>query len=1468
MVVDRWMLWVQFTLTGVLFFGAALTLGACGSETPPTRATVGGSGHVAAVDVAVEKLTAQAWPSDPLVVTNSVQVDQRGVFNGNITVTRVSSTTIAHASELALELDSVVTGNVRADTLFLDTGARVTGTAAYNGKSGAGTILGSSTTPLTLPIAVTLPALPAFTSGTAAVSLVSNEVRNLAAGNWGVVTLAQGNGGGVTKLSLAGGTYAFASLTLGTNARVECLAECEVRVNARVSVAARSYFGPAPVAGMGAGNVRLLVKGSNATAAPASTPAACSFDNDATLAAWVLVPNGTLRLMQRVALSGKFVAKDAMIGVDSAGRGLELPLISAGPGDVTVWEHQTATFTVSASGPTFTYQWQKNGVNIPGATGSTLTLTNAAVGDDGKLFQVVLTNAAGSVTSNAAKLTVIPCQPSDTKCDGIDEDCDGAIDDNFTPYCSGASRITCGTGVEVTVSCDNGVVCDGAETCATGACAPGPVAGLDDQDPCTVDQCDTASDQVMHSAAGVGALCAGSGPSNVCDLSGHCIAAPQPFVSCVDRSGGGVLSARFGYTNGSSVDVMVPPGAGNALSPPVGAQLPGTFHPGTVPGAFRATFPVGTSLTWTLGAVQVTADESYPPCPVTRPVVSTPQINSEAPDVPYGSALALLSRYVGSSSQAYYGPSFSDLNGLVPDPVFVLSTIPARTMTHVQVNVIDVVLDHRNDGLCNSAEVDASVDFNGAFEGQRRVLECGFFDSCNYRGDPAEGENQGNHTIFIAGLSIVAETPTLTLHFHGEDHDSWLCGGTSDVLYDDDVVIDLTTPARILQVSGARIQVTYEVLVTPGVAAPPAAPTTTTQLCATWAASFVDDLPGTPQTYPASFAEYRLRTRGPLGSIDRGADYDGAGTKIAGTPSYLDGEGCVTLTTLESQALIHHTSDPGAALQADFRIRSEFVAPPAAGEPNPRTIAVRVGDPNAETQTAEIDLGPGKKPPIGLALTTTNQLFKTNTWIPMAGGWRAPPARTSQDSPVSLPAVQAAALASLILARDDLGITQPGYRIVVGQEGGRQYIATTEGNLTCTTDLDCAGRVHSKCLGLVDKRCGCAEVDDCLGPYGPLSEPEGQCNTENARCEVLQQDSAYLPGVDALFLAPASIGPALLACSGPGESQCPDGESCLEHAGLPCPAGVQCYCRRVDHTLWKSIVGHEFGHHVHDFEVGTTAYPEYYFRCDTQVGCTEGAAVDPPGIDRSCACAHVGLANRQHCLQSLERMAEAEGEGFAHFFASSLINPNPGACTFMYYKEVFLPQPTCPPGSPPDQCTVVMECPDATDPNCMPVAVGVKLRPPVAIPCDQADKWRNTRCGGMPGATNEPLGEMGVERDWLQFLRAWHTGGASSVENAPMAEIFNAYRHTCDPCLDKATGQRIPNCTAGYCETQRFTWAPQPQPPAGPEFSAWVLERSYRDGVREYYTKLGGSGDLDAPRRLQHFVDRARDRGVDENTSP
>jgi hypothetical protein len=83
------------------------------------------------------------------------------------------------------------------------------------------------------------------------------------------------------------------------------------------------------------------------------------------------------------------------------------PIITSGPSNATVSVGQPASFTVSASGSQpMTFQWQRNGANIAGATGTSYTLTSAATTDSGATFRVIVTNAAGSLTSGAATLTV------------------------------------------------------------------------------------------------------------------------------------------------------------------------------------------------------------------------------------------------------------------------------------------------------------------------------------------------------------------------------------------------------------------------------------------------------------------------------------------------------------------------------------------------------------------------------------------------------------------------------------------------------------------------------------------------------------------------------------------------------------------------------------------------------------------------------------------------------------------------------------------------------------------------------------------------------------------------------------------------------------------------------------------------------------------------------------------------------
>jgi hypothetical protein len=66
---------------------------------------------------------------------------------------------------------------------------------------------------------------------------------------------------------------------------------------------------------------------------------------------------------------------------------------------------QTATFTAAAKGDApLTYQWQKNGSAITGATSASYTTPVVAMSDDGSIFKVVVSNPAGSVSSNPATL--------------------------------------------------------------------------------------------------------------------------------------------------------------------------------------------------------------------------------------------------------------------------------------------------------------------------------------------------------------------------------------------------------------------------------------------------------------------------------------------------------------------------------------------------------------------------------------------------------------------------------------------------------------------------------------------------------------------------------------------------------------------------------------------------------------------------------------------------------------------------------------------------------------------------------------------------------------------------------------------------------------------------------------------------------------------------------------------------------
>jgi hypothetical protein len=85
------------------------------------------------------------------------------------------------------------------------------------------------------------------------------------------------------------------------------------------------------------------------------------------------------------------------------------PAFSTQPANQSVTIGQSASFSVTATGTApLAYQWQRNSANISGATSSAYTTPATVSGDNGAKFRLIVTNSAGSATSNPATLTVNP----------------------------------------------------------------------------------------------------------------------------------------------------------------------------------------------------------------------------------------------------------------------------------------------------------------------------------------------------------------------------------------------------------------------------------------------------------------------------------------------------------------------------------------------------------------------------------------------------------------------------------------------------------------------------------------------------------------------------------------------------------------------------------------------------------------------------------------------------------------------------------------------------------------------------------------------------------------------------------------------------------------------------------------------------------------------------------------------------
>ena len=106
------------------------------------------------------------------------------------------------------------------------------------------------------------------------------------------------------------------------------------------------------------------------------------------------------------------------------------PGILVQPENVTVTEGEDAEFSVTASGQSLQYQWRRDSADVPGATGMKIVIENVTAADNGAQFEVVVSNAGGTVTSTLATLSV------------------AAVHTPVTYYVSTAGNDSTGTGTE------------------------------------------------------------------------------------------------------------------------------------------------------------------------------------------------------------------------------------------------------------------------------------------------------------------------------------------------------------------------------------------------------------------------------------------------------------------------------------------------------------------------------------------------------------------------------------------------------------------------------------------------------------------------------------------------------------------------------------------------------------------------------------------------------------------------------------------------------------------------------------------------------------------------------------------------------------------------------------------------------------------------------------------------------------
>ncbi|MEO6490124.1 MAG: reprolysin-like metallopeptidase [Ferruginibacter sp.] len=239
---------------------------------------------------------------------------------------------------------------------------------------------------------VTIPNI-ATTTARVKVEAEGNVYFDISNANFTIIALVSGFSFNATTATTIGcGGPTTAAVTLGTTANGSFVTPIVLTATAGVPVGTTVTFAPNPLAPGSATTVTL--------------------NNANTLA------NGTYNITV-TGTAGAEIQTAVVTFIVSAGAG---PVITSQPANATLCEGGNATFSVTATAATG-YQWQVNTgagfTDIPLAITSTYMATAVTAGQNGYLYQVIVTGLCNTTTSASATLTVqtapaITTQPANT----------------------------------------------------------------------------------------------------------------------------------------------------------------------------------------------------------------------------------------------------------------------------------------------------------------------------------------------------------------------------------------------------------------------------------------------------------------------------------------------------------------------------------------------------------------------------------------------------------------------------------------------------------------------------------------------------------------------------------------------------------------------------------------------------------------------------------------------------------------------------------------------------------------------------------------------------------------------------------------------------------------------------------------------------------------------------------------------